>query len=214
MQPPRQARSQATLERILTATGRLLDGRDNHSIPVSEILVAADVSASSFYARFPNKGHLLEALHTRFVEQARKLLDVVALRERTAQRAPVEVLREATRLYIVFQTSHFGPARSFQSAEASDEVFAERRRALETYAIHLVRDYLCDHLPCGRDVEVARRIELATWALAVAVTGAVRPPYAFANLVGLDHDRLVDEVTTMMWAYLREVTSRDHSPRL
>ncbi|HVT57013.1 MAG TPA: TetR/AcrR family transcriptional regulator [Thermoanaerobaculia bacterium] len=65
---PRQERSRATRERILGALARLLERTTFDQISVAEITAAAGCSMSSFYARFPTKGALLEAFLDRFFE--------------------------------------------------------------------------------------------------------------------------------------------------
>lgn len=72
---PCQARSADTLHRLLTATERLLAERHFEDISIHEILVASEVSAGSFYARFRSKDDLLPHLYADYSN---------ALRERMA----------------------------------------------------------------------------------------------------------------------------------
>lgn len=66
---PRQARSRRTLERLLTAAERMLRERSFDEIPVREISDRAGYTVGAFYARFEDKGALLERLHRRTVER-------------------------------------------------------------------------------------------------------------------------------------------------
>jgi len=68
--PPRQARTQQTLERLLDAAESLLQDKSFEDIPVSEIALRADTSVAAFYRRFKDKNGLLHALHERFCEAA------------------------------------------------------------------------------------------------------------------------------------------------
>jgi AcrR family transcriptional regulator len=68
--PPRQARTQRTLERLLDSAELLLRDKSFEDIPVSEIVLRADTSVAAFYRRFRDKNGLLHALHERFCEEA------------------------------------------------------------------------------------------------------------------------------------------------
>lgn len=75
IKPPVQARSRATLERILDATEILAQHRWFHAITVDEMVRAANVSVGSFYGRFPHKEALLPVLHSRYRDQFQTLFD-------------------------------------------------------------------------------------------------------------------------------------------
>jgi len=63
---PLQARSQRTLDAILSATERLLISKTFEAISVDEITGRARVSTGSFYARLPRKEALLPVLYERY----------------------------------------------------------------------------------------------------------------------------------------------------
>ena len=68
--PPRQARSEETLERLLDAAEELLAERGFDEITVPEIASKAKSSVGAFYARFKDKDGLLHALHQRTCDEA------------------------------------------------------------------------------------------------------------------------------------------------
>lgn len=68
LNPPKQRRSQQTLDRILQATERLLRERGFDRISVQEIVRAAETSVGSFYNRFGDKRSLLAGLYDRYDE--------------------------------------------------------------------------------------------------------------------------------------------------
>jgi AcrR family transcriptional regulator len=71
VKPPRQARSQQTLDRILDAAEALVQEKGGFDdVPIAEIVRRAHSSVGSFYSRFPDKDALMQALYERFVEQA------------------------------------------------------------------------------------------------------------------------------------------------
>jgi AcrR family transcriptional regulator len=59
---PRQERSKATLETILSAALRVLDERGREQMGMREVARAANVSTGTLYQYFPNKESLLHAL--------------------------------------------------------------------------------------------------------------------------------------------------------
>jgi AcrR family transcriptional regulator len=68
--PPRQGRSQQTLDRLLDAAEELLMTRGFDEITVPEIASRAESSVGAFYARLKDKDGLLHALHQRTCDDA------------------------------------------------------------------------------------------------------------------------------------------------
>jgi AcrR family transcriptional regulator len=62
---PMQARGQATFERILDATARLLDAAGTEALTTNLIARTADVNVATLYQYFPNKQAVLLALFKR-----------------------------------------------------------------------------------------------------------------------------------------------------
>ncbi len=69
----KQERSRRTLGKLLDATEELLDEKTFEEVTVQEIVARAGSSIGSFYARFPHKEALREALHVRYLD------DIVAV---------------------------------------------------------------------------------------------------------------------------------------
>lgn len=74
VKPPRQERSRQTLEDLLDAAEALLADRDFDQIPIGDVVTRAGSSVGSFYARFPTKEDLLDALIARYHRRAREEL--------------------------------------------------------------------------------------------------------------------------------------------
>lgn len=68
--PPRQLRSRATMERIMTAAEQLLEERPFEQITVAEISALSKSAPTAFYARFSDKNALLLEIHERFMKGA------------------------------------------------------------------------------------------------------------------------------------------------
>ena len=63
VKPPRQARSQHTLDRLLDAAEALVHEKGGFDdVPIAEIVRRAESSVGSFYSRFPDKDALLQAM--------------------------------------------------------------------------------------------------------------------------------------------------------
>ena len=70
IRPPRQARTQQSLERFLDATEALLGEKAFEDVHVAEVARRAGSSVPALYRRFSDKNGLLRALHERRCEEA------------------------------------------------------------------------------------------------------------------------------------------------
>ena len=101
--PPRQGRSQASMERVLSATEELLREHLFEELTLQQILRRARVSVGSFYGRFAGKDALVAALHERFDTRQAQVLDRILAPDRWRHR-PLEervalLVRYALMLY-------------------------------------------------------------------------------------------------------------------
>lgn len=80
--PPKQRRSEKTLERIVRASLEILEAEGADGLTVQAIVKRADSSVGSFYARFAGKDDLLEYLGERvWHEAAERWDDAMAARD-------------------------------------------------------------------------------------------------------------------------------------
>jgi AcrR family transcriptional regulator len=70
IRPPRQARTQETLERLLDAAEALIAEKRFDDVHVGDLVRRARTSVAAFYRRFDDKEGLLHALHERLCEEA------------------------------------------------------------------------------------------------------------------------------------------------
>ena len=82
--PPQQARSQQTLDRLLDAAEALIEERGFEEISVAEITRKARSSVGAFYSRFKDKQGLLRYVQQRFSEQAAATAEVALSPDRWA----------------------------------------------------------------------------------------------------------------------------------
>ena len=67
--PPKQARSQETLRRLLEAAEALIETKGFRDMSIADVAKAAHSSVGGFYRRFKDKDELLLALHERFAQE-------------------------------------------------------------------------------------------------------------------------------------------------
>ncbi len=127
---PRQARSQATLERFVDATRELLGRQSFEDITVAEIVKTADRTVGSFYARFDDKYAVLHVLVDRLNQRISDVVDAFCDQVRWEGVPLSEFIAESVRLNVqAYRRS--GPLyRAALQASVTDERF--RRRRMET----------------------------------------------------------------------------------
>ena len=82
---PKQARSAATLQRLLDAAEDLIAEKGLRDVSIPDIVARAGSSVGGFYARFKDKDELLRALEERFLGEMREILDELAALAEDAQ---------------------------------------------------------------------------------------------------------------------------------
>lgn len=132
---PRQARSQATVERILDEAARLFDEVGYQEVTTNHVAEAAAVSVGSLYQYFPNKDALLVGLAERHLEEATPRLAALAdelRREEPAAHdlcarfiAEIAALNSSSRLHPLLWAAPRTPALLDRLASLEDALTAE-----------------------------------------------------------------------------------------
>ncbi len=130
VRPPRQARSQETLERILDAAESLVHEKGFDDTPVSEIVRRAGSSVGAFYSRFPDKHALLLALYERYFEQAMATADEALDPARWARSGVSEIVAAVVRFLVEIYRTQRGLIRAFVIRNHTDAAFQARRERL------------------------------------------------------------------------------------
>ena len=200
IRPPRQERSQKTLDRILDAAEALLMEKGFDEVTVADVVAHADSSVGAFYARFGDKDRLLFSLQERWVEQARDTTDDALDPERWEGCSAGEILATVVPFLVgVFRDSE-GLLRSFVLRHYSDASFREQQDRLSDYvaaklaALLLARPGEIHH----PDPELAARFGLGL------VFDAIRSAVLFGEEHGraLSDDHFSTELTRAYLAYL------------
>ena len=145
--PPVQARSRATMERLIQVGHQML-AEDSLNLGVTEIARRADCSVGSFYARFSGKRDFLHRLH-------RELLDEWAELVRDCLSSPSQDLEQDLTQYLeslrAWSEKYRGALNRFSDWAREDSRFGQRQELAEQRAIQALADYLD-----GRRIESSR----------------------------------------------------------
>jgi AcrR family transcriptional regulator len=199
---PKQARSQATLTRLLDAAEELFLQNPPQDVSIADIVRRAGSSIGGFYSRFADKDALLRALQERRLVVVQQMLETIADPERWRD-VPLSLmvrglLQELVRHYTERRRliAAFVSAAAQNPREWADTV--QRRDAMIEVVLRLI---VPQHREAIRHPDPERAIRFATHAaFAVMDTYAIR--LALDDSVWRDPPELVDELHRMYMGYL------------
>jgi AcrR family transcriptional regulator len=202
VRPPRQARSQETLERILEAAEVLVAEKGFEDAPVAEIVRRAGSSVGAFYARFHDKDGLLHALYARYFEQALATADEALDPARWEGSSVREILTEVVRFLVQIYREQNGLMRAFAQRTRVDAEFRARRERLS----HHVSERLSSLLLTRRaEISHPEPVRAAAFGLTL-VFSALDAVMLFGELrsgtLRLSDAELARELTRAYLAYL------------
>lgn len=202
VRPPRQARSQETLDRILDAAEALVAEKGFGDATVAEIARRAESSVGAFYARFKDKEGLLYALYERYFEQATATADA-ALDPRRWDGAGVEaILRSVVPFLVEVYRERAGLIRAFVRRNHTDDAFRARQERLSHYvserlsALLIARAGEIAHPDPARAASFGLAMTVSTIE-SVVLFGEMR-----SNALALSDAELSTELTRAFLAYL------------
>ena len=202
VRPPRQGRSQQTLERLLQAAEALLEDKGFDDVSVAEIARRARSSVGSFYARFADKTAALRALHERFCEEAYATADGALAPERWRGATIAEIVSATIAFLVRVHRERRGLFRAVIVQALSDPDFKEREQKLGRY----VNEGVCALLHARGDeishpdpriaADFAMRQLSATLSLEIGEIGWD------VGRIPLGDEQLAVEITRSFLAYL------------
>jgi AcrR family transcriptional regulator len=197
---PRQERSQATVEAILSATARVLvkEGFDRAS--TNRIAEQAGVSIGSLYQYFPSKEALVAALMERHVDEISKLIGSAMTR---LVGAPIpDAVREIIDLMI---SAHaIDPALHKVLMEQVPRIMQHAHvREVEHQVADVARSYLALH----KDEIRPRNLELAA-VIVVHTIEALTHRAVVERPDLLENDELKEEIAELIIRYLVKDANR------
>lgn len=124
---PRQARSQATLERFVESTRQLLQRKPFEDITVADIVQHAERTVGSFYARFDDKHAVLHVLVDRLQQRIGDVVNAFCDPVRWDGVPLSDFVGESVRLNVQAYRRAGPLYRAALQASATDERFRRRR---------------------------------------------------------------------------------------
>ena len=142
--PPQQARSQATLDRLLKAAEGLLAEIPFEQATVAEIARRSNSSVGAFYNRFPDKEALLDCFDDRFFQRAREHWDSFFQSSEWRKGRLEERIERLVNLVVNKYRENRPVLRSLAlyTRARPDPRYAERRAQLEAYVMREIRTEL------------------------------------------------------------------------
>jgi AcrR family transcriptional regulator len=202
VRPPRQARSQDTLDRILDAAEALVAEKGFDDATVAEVVRRAGSSVGSFYNRFRDKDGLLYALYERYHEQATATADAALDPARWEGATIPELLGAVTRFLVSVYREREGLIRAFVLRNHSDAEFRARQERLSHYVNEKLSRLL---LARAGEIGHPNPTRAASFGLAM-IAGAIESIVLFGELrssgLVLSDDQLGDELTRAFLTYL------------
>jgi AcrR family transcriptional regulator len=202
VRPPRQVRSQQTLDRILDAAEALVAEKGFEDATVGEVVRRAGSSVGAFYARFPDKDALLYALYERYLEQATATADDALDPERWRGRTVPEVLAAVVRFLVAIYRAQGGLIRAFVLRNHTDPEFRARQERLSHHVSRRLSALLLDRREEIAHPDPERAAAFGLTMTFATIEGAVLFGETRSRALALSDDDLAAELTRAYLAYL------------
>ena len=202
--PPRQMRSQETLDRVLDAAEIVLEDKSFGETTVAEIMERAGVTVGAFYRRFADKDALLYLLDQRFFGEIRQRGDELLSEERWRGASAEDVLTTFATGAVQIYRSKRGIVRSLFLRARVDPVIQATSRQLNEHLIQGLQLLLKD---APRREEITHPNPDRAIALGyVMFVGALRETTVFGETWPEHHvlvrDNLPEELARSYLSYL------------
>ena len=201
VRPPKQRRSQESLERVLVAATKLLEEKGFEAFTIQDVSQRADVSVGAIYARFGSRENLLRAVHLHAMESIRTMQATVSSADGQGRDARAviaaavsmvaQVFRQNERLLSAFM--HLGAVDDEIAKRGSDSSIELAKQFEDTILHHRAE---ITHADPEKAVDVAFRMAYCTFARQVMYGSSFESDRPIA------WDELVDEVGAACAAYL------------
>jgi AcrR family transcriptional regulator len=209
VRPPKQKRSQESLERVLEASIALLEDKGFDAFTIQDVSQRAEVSVGAIYARFGSKETLLRAVHQHAMESiGAQQHDAVAAVDGKAGKPVHDVIVDGVRAVASVFRGNERLLRAFMHLGAVDDEISRRgsqastelARQFETTVLAHRADLA--HPDAETAVDVCFRMTYSTFARQVMYGPVFESDRAIA------WDDLVTEVGSACAAYLLEQRPR------
>ncbi len=139
---PLQARSQATLTRLLDAAETLLERNAFDALSVQAICKEARSSVGAFYTRFSDKASLLHLLHERWCHEARETAAIALHPERWRDQPLGDVVNAVVGFVVAEYRTRRGLRKEMARRNGLDEAFRKRSVDVAAFTAQRLGDLL------------------------------------------------------------------------
>jgi AcrR family transcriptional regulator len=202
VRPPRQARSQVTLDRLLDAAEALVAEKGFEDATVAEIARRAGSSVGAFYARFRDKDGLLYALYERYFEQATATTDAALEPSRWDGASIPEILGSVVRFLVAVYRERTGLIRAFVVRNHVDGDFRARQERLSHYVNEKLSRLLLARAAEIRHPDAARAAAFGLTFVVSTIESVILFGEMRSNALALSDDELSAELARAFLAYL------------
>jgi AcrR family transcriptional regulator len=203
IRPPRQARTQESLEQMLDAAEQLLADKRFEDVHVAEIASRADTSVAAFYRRFKDKDALLHALHERLCEEAFATADDALASERWAGARIREVLETIVPFLVQVLQGRESLDLAIYQRGLTDAAMRERSNRLTRYVMEGLSRLLLERRDEIGHREPERAVSFALVQMVALLAQTYTAGLRDVALVRMSDDDLTHELIEGCLAYLR-----------
>ncbi len=200
---PRQARSQASLDRIVAAARHLLETHTFEELTVTAIVREARSSVGVFYSRFRDKEALLDHLDELYAAEVIESIEAISERRDLKAASLADFALQLVRLLLDFHRERRGMIRALilQARIRRGGRFAERTRRMNTGG-EKIAQLILDHRSEIRHPEPQLAVHLVLLFLLTAVRELTLFPEGPAAWGRADEKSIQRELVHMFLRYL------------
>ncbi len=202
IRPPRQARTQQSLERFLDAAESLLSEKSFEDVHVADVSRLADSSVAAFYRRFSDKNGLLHALHERRCEEAMATAQIALAPEQWEGASIQEILREGFTFLVQILQQNESLDRAIHQRALSDGTLWESAVRVRQTALDGLSELLL-----ARSAEISHPDPALAVSFALVQAMALLTEYFTVGMriverVPMSDSDVVDQLSLSCLAYL------------
>lgn len=205
VRPPRQQRSQDTLDRILDAAAALVAEKGFEDSPLQEIVRRAGTSVGAFYTRFRDKDGLLFALHERHLDEAIATTDDALDPARWADARLDEVIRAVVGFLVAIYREQKGLLRAFVLRHHQDAEFRARQSRLSRHLNRRLAELLATRAEEIAHPAPERAIPLGLLTVLATLDATILFGDMHAPDLALSDEELASELARSWLSYLGHV---------
>ena len=205
--PARQARSRASLHRLLSAATEILNAQGLEGATIPRIAAKAGISPANIYRRFADKDALLQEVFLRFVEHVDEEMQRFADPARWQNQRLTDIVRSFIAEQIKGLRNSSGLLRALMqyARQNKDAPFLQRVQALQLRAFERMVSLYLTRKEEVRHPDPAYAVRfgcmLISFGLRDFVIAASAKPEVVASL-GYSDQRLEQEMTRVFLSYL------------